>query len=141
MSKKKEAMKRSRCLVSEETLISQVIESGIHFHEGSDGDGSLDDDLSLSDEQSTNDMVDDTDEDPTWSLNPSSRFSFTPRRPFSIGLDQPGPSGISDQPGPSGITSTNLVIEATDQSSSDEEPVPHNPRPTRGRPTRLTQAA
>lgn len=38
----KEAMKRSR-IVSEEILVSQVIESGIYFHEGSDGGGSLDD--------------------------------------------------------------------------------------------------
>lgn len=47
MSKEKEAMKRSCCLVSEEILISQVIESVIPFHEGSDVDGSLDDNLSL----------------------------------------------------------------------------------------------
>lgn len=57
-------MKRSR-IVNEETLVSQVIESGLHFHEGSDGDGSLDDDSSSSDEHSSDDMVDDTDEDPT----------------------------------------------------------------------------
>lgn len=68
-------MKRSR-IVREETLVSQVIESGIHFREGSDGDGSLDDDLLSSDEHSSDDMVDDTDKDPTLLLNPSPRFSF-----------------------------------------------------------------
>lgn len=89
-------------------------------------------DLLSSDKQSTNKIFDNCDDDPTWSLNPSHRFNFTPRRQFSLGLDQTGPSGISK--------GQNLVIEVMVESSN-EEPVLYNPRPTSSGPTSHTLAA
>lgn len=118
--------------VSQGTLISHVREFGvIRYTEGnnSDTDGSLDDDVVSSDGSATSDdIVDDTDEDPTWEINttPSLRFSFTNSRQLGLGLDQPGTSGVVQQP------NVGLVIQGTDDySSSDESSVCHRPMPTR----------
>ncbi|KAG8250228.1 hypothetical protein J6590_106110, partial [Homalodisca vitripennis] len=102
--------KRSKSPVSENTLIHIVQCAGLNFRSDSDSEHSSNVDSSDSDQQFSNDFIDDTDEDP----------SYDPYQPStSTGLQR----GNIQLP----ISSRNQLDVSSSDSEVDETPPRHRP--------------
>lgn len=122
--------------VSEETIINEIRANGYDIGSDDGGENSLDDNVPSSSEE----VVDDTDEDPTYDPAPrQNRFCFLPvtnrpiSRPLQFDLSAPGPSRNvdtqqlgdvqSDQPRPT------LEMNTSDEDEPDNPTIPARNRP------------